>query len=105
MMKTEDYRLSMATSRRKKGGVEDQPTRDLRVHRLRDTVKAVLRMRLSDNIRTSKKYGIFCEPCDRWFTTIGAGEQFDCPKCKGVYVLEYAVYSRLPDEEESSDDE
>jgi rRNA maturation endonuclease Nob1 len=99
MMKTEDYRLSMATSRRRRDGEDVHPMRDLRVHRLRDTLKAVLRMPMSANIRTSRKYGIFCEPCDRWFTTEGAGERFDCPKCRSVYVLEYAVYSRLPADE------
>jgi rRNA maturation endonuclease Nob1 len=98
-MKTEDYRLSMATSRRRRGGDEVHPLRDLRVHRLRDTLKAVLRMPMSQDIRTNRKYGIFCEPCDQWFTTEGAGERFDCPTCHGVYVMEYAVYSRLPDSE------
>lgn len=89
-----DYHLSMATSRRRRGG-EVHPLRSLLVHRLREASKAVLRMRMSSNIATCRQYQIYCEPCGKWVDAIGAGEQFDCPRCGGVYVLEYAVYSRI----------
>lgn len=90
----EDYRLSMRASRKRKNPQEEPDgLRSLLVHRLRRSAKAVLRMRLSENIETSNSYGVLCEPCKRWTYTEGAGEEVECPHCGRVYVLEFAVFS------------
>ena len=89
-----DWQLSMHTSRRRREG-EPEGLRSLLVHRLRRSAKAVMRMRLSNNLATSRDYGVRCEPCKKWVNTEGAGEEFRCPHCGGLYILEYAVFSRV----------
>lgn len=92
-----DWILSMAISKRRRDGEEKHELRNMLVHRLRLSAKAVLRMPLSQDIAKSRQYGIYCEPCKVWFTTTqGAGERFGCPQCSGVYVMEFAVFTRLP---------
>lgn len=93
LLSVQDWNLSMKISRRSRKG--DPVTRSLLVHRLRTGAKAVLRLRLSANIETATSYGMHCEPCGRWLTCEAGGEEFVCPVCGGMYVLEFAVFARV----------
>lgn len=93
-MSQADYDLSMGISRRSRRSNE-RKTRTLLVHRLREGAKAVLRMPLKKSL-TSPEYNIYCEPCREWMGLERTGEQFTCPGCERVYILEFAVFAQLP---------
>lgn len=92
MMTENDYHLSMKISRRATVS-ERSGMRTLLVHRLRLGAKAVLRVPLRQSL-ASPQYNIYCETCDRWFPC-GVGEEFECPSCGGVFVMEFAVFTRV----------
>ncbi|MFJ4902791.1 hypothetical protein [Streptomyces sp. NPDC088727] len=99
-MDERDYGLSMRTSRRARAEAKNDGLRSLRVHRLRDSVKAVLRLPLKSNLATAdtaNAYNVYCEPCDAWFTLPEWGEEVRCPKdgCGQLYALEFAVFSAI----------
>lgn len=90
-----DWALSMATSRRRKNENPDEANglRSLLVHRLRNGVKAVMRVPLSQSLgKPDLKASIYCEPCKRWTTIEGDGDLFDCD-CGRVYRMEFAVFA------------
>lgn len=93
-----DWKLSMLISRKPKNSAGDVPTRGLLVHRLRVGFKAVLRRPLAQGLE-SRSYGRYCEPCSEWIRVMGAPEQFECPTCQRIYVLEFAAYAVLPGSE------
>jgi uncharacterized protein YbaR (Trm112 family) len=94
-----DWDLSMFLSRRGKADGEGRTLRSLLVHRLRLGEKAVLRVPLSENVkRINKRQSIYCEPCGQWFPVDRGGEQFDCPECERMYVMEFAVFAEVTGE-------
>jgi hypothetical protein len=94
-----DHKLSMKVSPRAKEENRNEGLRTLILNRLRDAEKAVLRLPLKRNIATADEasaYNVHCEPCDIWFRLPDWGEEVRCPgKCKGLYVLESAVFSKV----------
>ncbi|GAA3087540.1 hypothetical protein GCM10020000_87970 [Streptomyces olivoverticillatus] len=88
-----DFKLSTVISPKPKEG--DQTLRGLLVHRLRDAHKAVLRVPLKANLATARRkdYSVHCEPCGKWFALPEWGEEVECPKCKRLFALEFAVFS------------
>jgi hypothetical protein len=77
--------------------------RSLLVHRLRDGLKAVVRLPNKVNIATadSGHYNVHCEPCGEWFVLREWGEEVQHAKCGRVYALEVAVFSLIEEPEES----
>lgn len=97
-----DYALSMRLSPRSRGRQrEDDGLRSLLVHRLRDTVKMVLRISLRQDLAKADaaKYQIHCEPCDKWFDLAAWAEEVVCPNCRRVYAVEFAVFSLIEEPE------
>jgi hypothetical protein len=94
-----DWRLSMRISPRRRNEelTEDDNLRSLLVHRLRDGDKAVMRVPLSRSLDGGGKASILCEPCNRWVTTNGDGNLFECD-CGRVYQMEFAVFALVEDE-------
>lgn len=97
-----DLRLSLAASpRRRRNQDRFLNLRNLLVRRLRPGVKAILRLRVREDIRNADagKYTVYCEPCCRWFRFTAWGEEFECPECGSLYAIEFAVYARIEKEE------
>lgn len=100
-----DWKLSMAVSKRPRNRDDDVPMRSLLVHRLREGSKAVLRLPLSRPLARAA-YNVFCEPCGRWTKDVGeGGDEYACPDCGRIYVMEFAVFSVLPGSEPEKENE
>jgi hypothetical protein len=87
-----DYRLSMAVSRRS-ADEHNKSLRTLMLHRLRDRLKAVLRLPLAVNAGDPSRYGVYCEGCEHWTYTAVAAADFSCPRCDRHYVVECVIYT------------
>lgn len=101
-MAAADLRLSLATSRRRRSNRDRfLNLRNLLVRRLRPGAKAILRIRVKENLQNADagKYTVYCEPCCVWFRFTAWGEEFECPKCGSLYAIEVAVYARIEKEE------
>lgn len=95
MLSPEDFRLSMRVSARAK---QELPgLRTLLIHRLRPTVKAVLRLSNSRDIATADmdRYGAYCEQCGRWTRRPDWADDWECPNCHTEYRIEFAVFSAV----------
>ena len=94
-----DWALSMTISKKPKDSAGDLPMRSVLVHRLRTGAKAVLRKPLKSAL-SAQTYGVYCEPCEKW-TRDGSdgGDEYECPGCQRIYVLEFAVFAVLPGSE------
>jgi rRNA maturation endonuclease Nob1 len=90
----------MRTSPRSKDPRRNEGLRSLVVHRLRNAAKIIVRLPVSRNINTadSGSYNVHCEPCAYWFTLPDWGEEIKCPRCGGLFALEFAVFSAIPKE-------
>lgn len=98
-----DYQLSMRLSPRARSGESNDGLRSLYVHRLRDALKAVVRLPNKTNIVTADagRYNVHCEPCGDWFVLREWGEEMRHDKCGRVYALEMAVFSQIEGPEKS----
>lgn len=86
----EDFRLSVAVSRRPKTPRPDEHLlRSLLVDRLTNTKKAVGRVSLKDGA-----LAIFCEGCHRWRTVEEFPVDYDCD-CGRRFVMEFCVYEEV----------
>lgn len=92
----EDWRLSMRVSPRRRDGQDaHDDLRSMLVHRLRKGYKAIMRVPMSQDLqRADHKSSILCEPCNRWVTTKGDGDIFDCA-CGRSYRMEFAVFTQV----------
>lgn len=89
----DDYKMSMAISRRGKNDEPDE-LRSLLVHRLSDTAKAVIRRSLTRGNTLSG----FCEPCMRWTGRTAIDETFRCPYCERRYRVELLIFEEIEDD-------
>lgn len=96
-MGEDDYRLSMAVSRRPRTPRPDEADlRALLIHRLTDTTKAVGRISLRDGA-----ISVFCEGCHRWVRVEEFPLEWDCP-CGRSYATELVVLEEINRSQESS---
>lgn len=88
-----DHELSMRISRRARRPEDNIGMRDLIVHRLSDTHKAVARISFRD-----KAISVYCEPCREWAKFTEDDDfptEWQCPMCKREYGMEFAVMEEL----------
>lgn len=108
-MPSEDYELSMLISPRARRDADNARLRELHVTRLSDTHKAIGRA----GLRTHR-VSVYCEGCkvdaaarepsrhhNAWTRLQDEfPAEWDCPKCKRSYRLEFAVYEEVDDVQE-----
>lgn len=93
-MDDDDYALSKRISQRSKNDDPDNPLRQLLVHRLTVSFKAVIRRPLKPRPH-DKNLGLFCEQCDQWHRIDGFPTITQCPGCNSLYRLETAIYEHV----------
>lgn len=92
-MPERDFQLSMQISPRSRRPERNEGLRQLLVHRLTGTGKAVARMSL-----TGGSIGIFCEGCKCWTRVEEFPLEFDCA-CGRSYRTEMAIFEEVePDD-------
>jgi len=89
-LEEEDYDLSMRIAQPSRKASRNQGLRSLLVHRLADTVKAVLRLPLSGGV-----FGVYCETCDKWHSVKTPPWNWKCPDCGLMFTMEFAVYKEV----------
>ncbi len=87
MLDADDRELSMRIAPR---GRRNDNLRTLLVHRLKDTLKAVLRLSIATG-RTN----VFCEPCGQWMVVEGFPAEWTCPRCQRKYAAEMIIYEEV----------
>lgn len=92
-LSNEDHELSMVTARR--GKIDSADLRQLFVNRLTATKKAILRRGLRTDLKKPNPFGLYCEPCKRWWPRPDIPEIAVCGKCGRRYRMEFVVYEEI----------
>lgn len=88
-MSKADFDLSMRISPRARRPEDNEGLRDLRVHRLSDTTKAVARVGLRNG-----RISIYCEACGTWTPVEEFPVEYDCA-CGRSYRTEFVIFEEV----------